>query len=104
VGCQAQAVADGIVGVVVVLAGGVLRIRQAIERVVGIADDAVGGGQGRSQRHERRCGSRNEPGRGQHHPAARLTGGRGLRRRRLRGSLSWRGCRLKGGRLGRHLV
>jgi hypothetical protein len=63
VGCQALAVADGVVGVVVVLAAGVGGRDETIEGVacpeqgrrVGVADDAVGSGQGRGQRHQRRC-------------------------------------------------
>ena len=45
-GCQALAVADGVVGVVVELAAGVGGRDEAVEGVVGVADDTVGGGHG----------------------------------------------------------
>jgi hypothetical protein len=58
VGCQALAVADGVVGIVVVLAAGVGGRDETIEGVIGVADDAVGGGHGRAQRREGKCGLR----------------------------------------------
>jgi hypothetical protein len=53
--CQSQAVAHGVVGVAVVLTGGVGGRDEAVERVVDVGDDTVGGGPGRTQRYRRRC-------------------------------------------------